>query len=161
MSSNGAERTVCSQAEQHRRTEDTWGHFSSIFIHLHSGKAELFGGEAGLRGVDYIFEANNSVLVAAAATGLKQSPGQMTSGMTIEASCFRETGQAEQVMDWKELSNDTAALYRNQNFKSFLWKHRMLTGQWEMWIDLVMSCRYRSCLLRTSFASYQLQMLKR
>ena len=49
------------------------------------GKAELFGGEPGLRGVDYIFEANNSVLVAAAATGLKQSPGQMTSGMTIEA----------------------------------------------------------------------------
>ena len=51
-----------------------------------TGKAELFGGEAGLRGVDYIFEANNSVLVAAAATGLKQSPGQMTGGMTIEAS---------------------------------------------------------------------------
>ena len=51
-----------------------------------TGKAELFGGEPGLRGVDYIFEANNSVLVAAAATGLKQSPGQMTGGMTIEAS---------------------------------------------------------------------------
>lgn len=51
---------------------------------LVQGKAELFGGEPGLRGVDYIFEANNSVLVAAAATGLKQSPGQMTGGMTIE-----------------------------------------------------------------------------
>ena len=53
---------------------------------MFTGKAELFGGEPGLRGVDYIFEANNSVLVAAAATGLKQSPGQMTGGMTIEAS---------------------------------------------------------------------------
>ena len=52
---------------------------------MFTGKAELFGGEPGLRGVDYIFEANNSVLVAAAATGLKQSPGQMTGGMTIEA----------------------------------------------------------------------------
>ena len=56
---------------------------------MFTGKAELFGGEPGLRGVDYIFEANNSVLVAAAATGLKQSPGQMTGGMTIEASVLK------------------------------------------------------------------------
>lgn len=85
-----------SNTGEQRTHEDTFHLSLSIFF---SGKAELFGGEAGLRGVDYIFEANNSVLVAAAATGLKQSPGQMTSGMTIEASCFRETGQAEQVMD--------------------------------------------------------------
>lgn len=66
---------------------------------LVQGKAELFGGEAGLRGVDYIFEANNSVLVAAAATGLKQSPGQMTSGMTIEDFiCFLSTPDAEEII---------------------------------------------------------------
>eukprot|EP00913_Durusdinium_trenchii_P012623 g11854.t1 len=58
---------------------------------LVQGKAELFGGEPGLRGVDYIFEANNSVLVAAAATGLKQSPGATTNQMTIED----EDGKAE------------------------------------------------------------------
>lgn len=62
---------------------------SHLTLPFSTGKAELFGGEVGLRGVDYIFEANNSVLVAAAATGLKQSPGQMTSGMTIEAAGVR------------------------------------------------------------------------
>lgn len=41
--------------------------------------------------MDYIFEANNSVLVAAAATGLKQSPGATTNQMTIED----EDGKAE------------------------------------------------------------------
>ena len=127
-----------SNTGEQRTHEDTFHLFLSICIQEKRSYLEV-----KLACVAWITFLKPTILflVAAAATGLKQSPGQMTSGMTIEASCFRETGQAEQVMDWKELSNDTAALYRNQNFKSFLWKHRMLTGQWEMWIDLVMSCR--------------------
>lgn len=66
---------------------------------LVQGKAELFGGEPGLRGVDYIFEANNSVLVAAAATGLKQSPGATTNQMTIEDFIsFLSTPDAEEII---------------------------------------------------------------
>eukprot|EP00439_Symbiodinium_sp_Y106_P016540 s3135_g2.t1 len=65
---------------------------------LVQGQAELFGSEEERRGVDHLFEANNSVLIAAAANGLAQTPGRAT-GMTLEDFVhFLATPDAESIL---------------------------------------------------------------
>ncbi|CAJ1404161.1 unnamed protein product [Effrenium voratum] len=63
---------------------------------LVQGKADIFSGEEG-RGVDYLFEANNSVLVAAAATGLKLG-GQMELSTVEDFIRFLATPDAEEIV---------------------------------------------------------------
>ncbi|CAJ1343558.1 unnamed protein product, partial [Effrenium voratum] len=64
---------------------------------LVQGKADIFSGEEGQRGVDYLFEANNSVLVAAAATGLKLG-GQMELSTVEDFIRFLATPDAEEIV---------------------------------------------------------------
>ncbi|CAE7221074.1 FEM1B [Symbiodinium natans] len=67
---------------------------------LVQGKADVFGGDLGKRGIDHIFEANNSVLVAATATGLKQSTSAGTSSMLVEDFIhFLSTPDAEEIVN--------------------------------------------------------------
>lgn len=67
---------------------------------LVQGKADVFGGDVGRRGIDHLFEANNSVLVAAAATGLKQATGAGSSSMLVEDFIhFLSTPDAEEIVN--------------------------------------------------------------
>jgi len=66
---------------------------------LVEGGADLFSGEDGRRGVDYLFEANNAVLTAAAAKGLRSCEEEVLEDISLKDFVqFLGTPDAEEIL---------------------------------------------------------------
>ncbi|CAJ1422064.1 unnamed protein product [Effrenium voratum] len=79
---------------------------------LVEGGADLFGGEEGRRGVDYLFDTNNMVLIAAAAKGLRKCDEDLVDNVSIRDFVrFLATPDAEEIL---------SAVFRNCDLR--YWK---------------------------------------
>ena len=111
---------------------------------LFEGGADLFAGEEGRRGVDYLFQANNAVLTAAAAKGLRGCDEDVVACIDLKDFLrFLPTPDAEEIL---------SAIFRKCELR--YWKNESVwPGKQLTYLMVILTLRWgrRRAILMISF----------